>query len=87
VKQREGYARIFDPAKPRAVEMGTLTCGHCNRVVHLHDQQGRAKSGVLVHCYQCDGKICVPCAEKARCTPFEKRLEAMEASAALRRVL
>jgi cytidine deaminase len=83
-RRSRGYARIFDPARPRAVEMDTTTCAHCNGIVHMHDANGKALSGVLVHCHQCDSNICVPCAECARCSPFEKKLEQFEASARLR---
>lgn len=80
-----GYARILDPALPRALESDTTTCAHCNGIVHMHDlKTGTALNNVLVHCHQCDRHICVPCAEKAKCTPFEKKLEAIEARARLR---
>lgn len=81
--QREGYARIVSDGKVIA-EAATVTCAHCQRIVHMHDRAGRARQGVLVHCYQCDADTCVPCAETGRCTPFEKRLEQIEARARLR---
>ncbi|MBA3421647.1 MAG: hypothetical protein H0U12_07110 [Thermoleophilaceae bacterium] len=74
-----GYARIVDPALAKPQESDTITCGHCQKVVHLHDRTGKARSGVLVHCHQCGSQTCVPCAETARCEPFEKKLDQIEA--------
>jgi hypothetical protein len=80
VSRALGYARIVDPALAKPLESSTATCSHCNRVVHMHDfKTGKALSGVLVHCHQCDAVTCVPCAETGKCTPFEKKLEAIEA--------
>lgn len=81
--QHRGYLRIAGPES--LVESDTIMCGHCNRIVPTRDPQtGRPLDSVLVHCHQCDTRICVACAEKARCTPFEKQLEAMETRARLR---
>lgn len=77
--RRRGYARIYDPERPYPIEMDTTTCNHCNAVVHMHDRDGKALSGVLVHCHGCDKHICVPCAEQARCMTIEQRIERMEA--------
>lgn len=75
-----GYVRVTDPAFAHARESDTITCSHCNRVVEIHDlATGKPKPAVVVHCHQCDRKTCVPCAETGRCTPFERKLEAMEA--------
>lgn len=82
--QRRGYAVMNDPALARPVERDTVTCNHCQRVVFVHDKAGRALHGVLVHCHQCDANVCVPCAERARCAPFDKRLEQIEARSRLR---
>ena len=37
--QREGYARIVTDGKVTA-EAATIGCGHCQRIVHLHDRDG-----------------------------------------------
>ena len=80
MNRSRGYARIIDPALAKPLEADAVTCAHCNRIVHMHDlKTGKALSGVLVHCYQCDANTCVPCAETGKCTPFEKKLEAIEA--------
>lgn len=72
-----GYAVIVDPDARHALESDTVTCSHCQRIVALHDK-GRRLESVVVHCHQCDKYICVPCAESARCEPFEKKLEELE---------
>ena len=84
-RRSRGYARIFDPALAKPIERDTMTCGHCNAVVHMHDLNGTPLSGVLVHCHGCDRHVCVRCAETPKCVPLEKRLEAMEARERLRR--
>lgn len=72
----QGYAMIVGPE--RTAEADTITCAHCQRVVFLHNQDGTKKADVAVRCGMCDRLMCVPCAEKARCEPFEKKLEAIE---------
>ena len=86
-RRSRGYARIFDPALARPIEMDTTRCNHCGAIVHMHDRQGRALSGVLVHCHGCDRPICIRCAETPKCVPLEKRIEAMEARDRFRRAL
>ena len=76
--RRQGYATIADP-DGRLVEADSMTCGHCQRIVLLHDRKGSARPSVAVRCTQCDRGICVPCAEVARCDPFEEKLLRMEA--------
>ncbi len=80
-----GYAREVDRFDGKVLaESDTITCEHCNCVVHMHDRKtGQKLNNVLVHCKQCDKYICVPCAEKARCAPFEKKLEELDARARL----
>jgi hypothetical protein len=73
-----GSLLIVDPNAPRAREADTSTCSHCQRVIVLHDEQGKRRENVAVHCHGCDKVICVPCAETARCEPFERKLEAIE---------
>lgn len=73
----QGYAILVGPE--RVAEADTITCAHCQRVVFLHNQDGKKKEGVAVRCGMCDRCTCVPCAETGRCEPFEKKLEAIEA--------
>lgn len=82
--QHRGLIRIVDPELPRALESDTITCSHCQRVVALHERDGRRKDGVTVHCHCCNCLTCVPCAETGRCEPFERKLEVLEARARLR---
>ena len=79
-----GSLIITDPNAPHALEADTYTCAHCNSIIVLHDRNGARLNGVAVHCYQCDSLMCVRCAEQMRCTPFEKKLEAIEARDRLR---
>lgn len=79
-RREQGTAFVFDPALPRVMERDTFTCSHCQRIVMLHDEQGRQIDSVL--CMRCDKRICVPCAEQARCDPFEKKLSRMESKTA-----
>lgn len=78
--QRRGYARVLDPALGKPQEADTVTCAHCQRIVHMHDlKTGKRLSGVLVHCHGCDRAVCVPCAEQAKCVMIEQRVERIEA--------
>lgn len=56
-------------------ETDTFTCFHCNTVVHVAAKMDPANLGGL--CKQCMKMICPRCLDKG-CTPFEKKLEAME---------
>lgn len=80
-----GSLIITDPNVRRARESDTATCSHCQRIIMLHDAHGARRANVAVHCHGCDKIICVPCAETARCEPFEKKLEAIEGRARFHR--
>jgi hypothetical protein len=69
-----GYAFSFDPVGTRQ-EMDTATCFHCNTVVHIKPFMDPADMGGL--CKQCMKFICPSCVGGG-CTPFEKKLEAVE---------
>jgi hypothetical protein len=69
-----GYCIITEPGKPD-VEHDTFTCGHCNRIVHVLPKQDPASLGGF--CRTCWKLTCARCAD-GLCTPFEKKLEAME---------
>jgi hypothetical protein len=73
-RQPGGYAVIVDPALPQGKrEADTLTCGHCNRIVHLglSDPEGGG-------CYQCQTPLCKACVDAGVCLPFEAWLDAQE---------
>lgn len=82
MQQRGGYALLIDPAAPHVVERDTFSCSHCNRVVMLHDTNGKRLESVAVHCHGCDARVCVPCAEHAKCDPLEEKLKRSEARGA-----
>lgn len=68
----------------QVVECDTFTCAHCNTVVFVPPRAAPAESGGF--CRLCMKLICGPCSDHG-CTPFEKKLEAMEAREAWRRAL
>lgn len=70
-----GYAVWTEPS--RTVERDTFTCVHCNTVVFVKPKQDPSEMGGF--CRQCMSHICGPCADLGKCTPFEKKLEEMEA--------
>ena len=70
-----GYAYTFDPTGI-VQECDTQTCNHCNKVVHIKHKMDPADMGGL--CKQCMKFICPKCVGFS-CTPFEKKLEAVEA--------
>ena len=68
-----GYAIWTSPTS--TVERDTFTCVHCNGVVFVKPGPGSDPGGF---CMKCFANICGPCADLGKCTPFEKRLEAIE---------
>jgi len=73
-----GYARLSGPDGTQ--EWDTFTCFHCNSIRHDDPKQQDTH-----WCYQCFNRICENCKARARCEPFERKLERMEARAAARR--
>ncbi len=69
-----GYAISVGPDSTH--EMDTITCCHCQTIVFLKPQQTGADAGGF--CRMCMKPICGPCADLGTCTPFEKKLEAIE---------
>lgn len=78
-----GYVLLSGGPAPD-LESDTFTCGHCNSI-HVVPV-GQAPPGL---CLCCQKHVCVGClAEMNRtlkCVPFEKRLDAFERRAQLRR--
>ncbi len=70
-----GYIFCSDP-DGGTEEASTFTCSHCNRVVIVKPKANPDKIGGL--CYACYKMVCPTCVGQG-CTPFEKKLEAMEA--------
>ena len=79
--RQQGAAFLTSP-EGRTVEMSTYTCAHCNSVHRLQNHLGQ-KLDPGGFCMQCFSQICKTCADDGRCTPFEKKLEQMEASGRL----
>lgn len=80
---RRGYATIVGPSAK--VEIDTLTCCHCNGVILLHDPATGARLGpdkIGGACTLCHAPTCPRCTGRT-CTPFERRLEAIERGQAL----
>lgn len=76
--RREGHLQVTGPGV--RVECATLTCGHCNTVILLHDPQTGARKPpdqVGGWCTLCSSGVCPRCVGKG-CTPFEKRMEEVE---------
>lgn len=59
------------------VEIRTFTCVHCNGFVMI--PAGAAADQCGGFCGLCFAPICGACAKSGKCTPFEKRLEKIEA--------
>lgn len=70
-----GAAIIVDPDAP-LLELHTITCCHCQRVVHFKAGQSEADIGGF--CRLCMKATCGPCADGGACVPFEAKLERME---------
>jgi hypothetical protein len=85
-----GYACITSPEESQANldgfqsteihrganEFDSMSCAHCNRVVHIKARMRPEDIGGF--CRQCMKPICPFCTDKGNCVPFEKRLEQME---------
>jgi len=70
-----GHVEVSGPSGTTVYE--TFTCCHCNEIHRVPP----ANAKEMAFCHKCGARECVPCAKKlgGRCTPFEKRIEAMEA--------
>jgi hypothetical protein len=78
MRRPQGYAVITDPYAPTR-EADTFTCCHCNRITFVKPPPEPMPGGFCRMCMKC---ICDACCDLG-CTPFEKKLEQMEAQAAL----
>ena len=86
--QSTGYLQIIGEG---GSERDVLSCKHCQRQVVIAPAKG-ASSQRIDRCGQCHATICHRCAAELassmKCSPFEKRLEAMEhRGETLRRIL
>ncbi len=74
----QGAILICDPDSGNS-QIRTFTCIHCNRVVQVAHGASPDKCGGF--CFRCDAPTCLPCAKQGTCTPFEKKIDQMEAKA------
>jgi DNA-directed RNA polymerase subunit RPC12/RpoP len=84
MRRPQGYAVTSEPGRPN-VEEDTFTCGHCNSIVFVKPRQDPSTMGGF--CRMCMTHICARCAGELTCSPFEKKLEAMERRDRLRRAV
>lgn len=71
----DGFQRV--QVREGQNEFDTLTCGHCNRMIHVQARRRPEDIGGL--CKQCMRPICPKCTDQGSCVPFEKKLEKWEA--------
>lgn len=74
-KRVGGYAHWFNGQGPD-MEQDSITCCHCNRVVFI--EPFKPVEEFTGWCMSCMKFICLLCAERGECVPFEKRLIQME---------
>lgn len=81
MRSPDGYLIITDPNARGgvALECDTVRCVHCHRIVPIKPNAIASDAGG--YCPRCHAAICGPCADLGKCTPFEKKLEAMEGRA------
>lgn len=84
MRRPQGYAVIAMPDGPPR-EADTITCSHCQRIVFVRAGHNASDLGGFCRC--CMRNTCGPCADIGTCTPFERKLEAIERRAALHRTL
>lgn len=58
------------------VEQETFTCAHDQRIVVVPHRADPTEIGGM--CYQCMKLVCPRCVAAAVCSPFEKKLDAIE---------
>lgn len=85
-----GFAQILDPDAP-AWEHDTVVCGHCQSIIFtvpgtlsmqyliydLSTRVWRVEMGAF--CRTCMTPVCLACHAIGTCTPWERRLEQLEA--------
>ena len=81
MRKPQGYLIGVGPSGVIA-EADSFTCSHCSRIVIVRPLDDPANMGG--HCRLCDKLICSRCVD-AGCTPWEKKMEFMEARHEARR--
>lgn len=94
-----GYAVWTDVETSKQVELDTIQCCHCQRQVFVKPltggtvylipvgATGRWKEVPGAGCRICMRPVCLECEAKGTCTPFEKRIEQLEARERLHRLV
>ena len=88
--RQTGEITVADPSLSRIHEGGTITCGHCNRIVRIKPGSGGSIYLLPTHqpfiyrevagawCGKHGGPICLRCHQIGICKPLEARLEELE---------
>lgn len=72
VKGGRGYLMVDNRASGgKLVEMPTLTCAHCQKIVVLNPERKRTRG----YCRKCDAFICDDRACSCYCAPIERCVE------------
>lgn len=83
-----GYAIVIND-DGRVLERDTVTCCHCNVVIHVKpgsaqtvywypQMYGPPKEEMGARCALCDKPVCLRCHADGTCKPLMKRIEQME---------
>lgn len=72
-----GKLTIIDPRLAKPIEIDTVTCCHCNKVVKMNDASGAKVHDVTAWCFRCGAMICAECGGRP-CVPLEKAIEELE---------
>jgi hypothetical protein len=82
----QGYAYSWDrQTGEMRKEADTITCAHCNGVVHLPVKADPNKD--FGFCRMCMKATCARCQATGECKPFEKKLEEIEKTYHRRRMI
>ena len=84
MRRPEGYLTITDPDRP-LVEVDTLLCNHCQRIVPVPPKADPSVLGGF--CRACMKHICGPCTDRGVCVTWERQMEIMERREALVRAM
>ena len=92
------YSILTAPDAP-PLERDTITCVHCQRIVHVKPGTGatvyllwvpaesRWVEEMGAMCAKCNAPVCLPCCDLGVCVPWERQLERLEARARLHRAV
>jgi len=75
--RREQGCAVWTHAGGQRRTLATFTCVHCNDVTLIPEGAKPADCGGF--CLLCMRSTCTACATAGGCTPFERRLEQIEA--------